>query len=302
MIDGRQSTACIHVFISLCADLQVDVGDITSAKLLSITLNHYRYLSEKMAQPCQILLRCLVAPDAGHYRKHQLKLADLSTLIVVVTVFLLQGCAYSAAGMRARVIDAETKKPVAGVHVVVTWNVTYHQFIHGSGTRTVEIAEGVSDADGWFNLPSWGPAMLPAGVPMGATGKNISSFIEFFKSGYAYKRADNSNGSSYKTSGWNGKTIEIVRFVGTRAQYAEQTESRYFDIRDMKCAFKKMPGMLIALERDAQALDREGLRHGRPRLGDLDELNKNDGCGSVAEFLGPYLRSEPPGFYKQKRR
>ncbi len=226
-------------------------------------------------------------------------LANLNAWILLASVIALQGCAHSTDSMRARVIDAETRQPVAGVNVSAKWNVNYHLFLHGTGRQTIEIVEGVTDADGWVELPGWGARMLPAGVPVRATMAPGAPFIEFFKSGYRYQLVANPDGSSYRKSEWDGKTVELVRFAGTRAQYAEQPWGYYLNHTHMPCAFKKTPRMLIAFEREAQALDREGLRHDFKRLGKLESIYTKDNCGSVKEFFAPYLQSEPPGFYKQ---
>ena len=97
----------------------------------------------------------------------------------------LSGCAtsYSAKAIQATIVDAETAQPIAGVIVVATWVLEYGY--EGGSADTWVVMETVSDAEGRFTFPSWGPKPLPPHLPWEARLKKRDPLVRFYKYGYA---------------------------------------------------------------------------------------------------------------------
>jgi hypothetical protein len=213
---------------------------------------------------------------------------------VLACALVLQGCAlsHSGASIRGRVIDAETKLPLAGVNVLAEWEFAYSLPIHGGGTQDIELLETVTNDEGWFELPSWGPKSTPSGVPMHA---KLSGALTLFKSNYRWMvKALNKPGekiNSISTGRDSGNLIiEMERFSEPRDKYAIYTGLIISGLNYPECTFKKIPRMLIALDQEAKQLDAEGLKHFLPRLRRYNTPNANEAarCGSAEEFFKAY--------------
>jgi hypothetical protein len=211
---------------------------------------------------------------------------------VLACALVLQGCALSSSGasIRGRVIDAATKRPLAGVNVLAEWEFAYSLPIHGGGAQDIELLETVTNDEGWFELPSWGPKSTPASVPMHA---KLSGALTLFKSNYRWtiKVLDKAGAqaNSISTGRDSGNLIiEMERFAGPRDKYAIHTGFIITDLNYPGCIWKKIPRMLIALDREAKQLDAEGLIHFLPRLRRYNSPEETASCGSAEEFFKAY--------------
>jgi hypothetical protein len=65
------------------------------------------------------------------------------------------------------VVDAGTGFPSADVDVVAYWQVSYVPALLAMRWEHADIylTEAVTDADGQFRIPAWGPVNLPDGCP-----------------------------------------------------------------------------------------------------------------------------------------
>jgi hypothetical protein len=129
--------------------------------------------------------------------------------------------AYSAAEIRGWVVDAETKQPLEGVHVVAQWLLQTGLFFHSERVTRFHIMETVTDAKGEYHFPAWGPKPRP-------TLATLDTFADprltFFKPGYRLLERSNNhdNDSPLRTSWWHGKTIMLQSFRGTPQQWTLQ--------------------------------------------------------------------------------
>ena len=99
---------------------------------------------------------------AGAPRFH-CELAIKRTLFAVAAVFVTTACGdsgtlltYSADPITAYVVDQETGAPIEGANVAAGWELEGGR----SGIQTVgwfKFMEAVTDAEGKFSLPGWGP-------------------------------------------------------------------------------------------------------------------------------------------------
>lgn len=148
--------------------------------------------------------------------------------LAVVCAVALPACAtiyppaYSAEPIDARVIDAETKQPLEGVVVTADWELRGGASPGGSTTvGELMVMEAVTDKNGQFHFPAWGPIRQFKGEL-----HNHDPRLILFKSGYEYRILSNEPRfdaeaalQPVRHSQWNGKTIELQKFVGTPEQW-----------------------------------------------------------------------------------
>lgn len=150
---------------------------------------------------------------------------------------------YSAEAIEAWVIDAETKKPLEGVIVVAHWQLFYSTVGGRVPAGQLEIMETVTDNNGRFYFPAWGPKKVPKYKPQ--KGDIWIAYIPFlapdgylddsdpalllFKPGYEYAGLQNptrshTDHSPVRRSVWNGKTIQMTKFMGTPEEWFKMLE------------------------------------------------------------------------------
>ena len=229
------------------------------------------------------------------------KLLLLMTLLMPpVLVACGQERTLSADPVDATLVDADTGKPLAGVPVVGYWELHGGSLTGDSlpcGAASVE--EAVTDKDGKFHLPGWGPLKASCGM----TVSDPQLFV--FKPGYMPRIEGNTPRAPYpvthSVSDWNGKTIKMtkdpdpdVRKVGADS-YASRLDQ--FDIPlelfivDMpsECNWKKIPNMLRMLNVQQQLF----VAAGNPQDSIVSELIRDDQsmqkdapqCGSPKAFI-----------------
>jgi hypothetical protein len=105
---------------------------------------------------------------------------------------------YYSKEIRARIVDADTGQPLEGV-VVAKW-------VLSGGIKPpidLEVLEAVTDKDGWFYIPGWGPKKRPVLRYL----ENRDPELLIFKSGYKYNNFWNARKEFYKD--WKVKPQEM---------------------------------------------------------------------------------------------
>lgn len=133
---------------------------------------------------------------------------------------------YSAEPIEGWVIDAVTKKPLDGVVVTANWQLEEGTFGGSVPVGQLMVLEAVTDKDGHYGFPAWGPKKAPRGHLVIEDPKLL-----FFKSGYEYQRLLNRYSSDrelrlrpVRRSDWNGKTILLTKFTGTPKEWFEMLD------------------------------------------------------------------------------
>ena len=117
---------------------------------------------------------------------------------------------YSAAPIHGWVVDAETKQPLEGVHVVAQW-ILQTGLLHGEHSTRLHIMETVTDQSGAYHFPGWGPKPRP----FLARFDGFDPMLTFFKPGHVpldRTNFDPPQEGALRTSVWDGKTIELQPF------------------------------------------------------------------------------------------
>lgn len=188
--------------------------------------------------------------------------ANIALFMACLLPLALVGCGptytYSAESVDAVVVDNDSGRPLAGVNVVAYWE------LHGGGLTgdslpcgAANLEEAVTDKDGKFHIPAWGPFESRCDMPDGYP------YIYLFKPGFDYKRLSNATTTgtpiSLSVSDWNGKTVVLKRNTdmdltknGIPSYAADfgglNSELRIFTINFPKeCNWKKIPNMLRSI-------------------------------------------------------
>ena len=216
-------------------------------------------------------------------------------LLVVILVPPLAACAnnypshYSAESIEAKVIDAETKKPLEGVIVTANWQLLGG--IEGSyPVGQMQVMETQTGQNGVFHFLAWGPRKRPKGH----LRENDPQLL-LFKSGYEYRRLGNYMEASWgklrepvRRSDWHGKTIALKPFKGMMKEYVGHLSFLMGGLRFIEddCQWKKTPRMLMALQKQADTFKVLGIVTDIYRVDYLPTDEKR--CGSVKEYFRRY--------------
>lgn len=186
-----------------------------------------------------------------------MKQALFRIVLMLALLTPLQSCAffYTAKPIEAWVVDAETKKPLDGVIVVAHWQLK-GGLEGGNPVGQMMVMETVTDKNGRFYFPGWGPKLRPWYGEL----KNQSPGILLFKSGYEHRNLYNirtrKDAGGALSSEWNGKMIELKPFGEKREikdilrDFEHLNSSVETIVRDAKsCNWKKIPKMLLAIRK-----------------------------------------------------
>lgn len=217
-------------------------------------------------------------------------------LLMAVLLTALPACAapypshYSAEAIEAKVIDADTKKPIDGVIVTANWQLLGG--MEGSlPLAQMQVMETQTGPDGVFRFPAWGPLKRPQGYL-----REDDPHLLLFKPGYEYQRLANEvrskiNHDAVRRSIWNGRTIEMKRFRGTLKEYAEHLsllKTRLgFAYNSDNCEWKQVPRMLAAQHKEMLRLDEKQIFN---TLQSVERVSGQKKCGSAQEFFRSYLQ------------
>lgn len=147
--------------------------------------------------------------------------------------------AYSAKPIKATVFDHETGNALEGVVVVAVWEL---KAISGRGPRP-QVSEVVTDSEGRFEIPGWGPKPRPVLTEFQAD----SPYLLLFKSQYTPVRLHNAPRKDFarlraltglsaaevnyrgglfgdpaepvQEAVWDGMVLRLVRFKGTPEEW-----------------------------------------------------------------------------------
>lgn len=225
-------------------------------------------------------------------------------ILVCCLVLMLQACGtrYSAKPITGFVVDAESKKPIEGVVVVANWELE-GGLEGGNLVGSMMIMESVTDTNGRYHFPAWGPISAPKGTPYGARLKGMDPQLVLFKSGYKpiylesgqLRPTDLSNDPPVRSSPWDGKTVELRRFEGSSlADYANALWplNSALDPLAARCQWEHIPRMIMALHNQKE----EFLKANVHVVIFIDYMISNedvlarDGCRSFKQFVKEYAQ------------
>jgi len=120
--------------------------------------------------------------------------------------------------IRGRVVDSASGQPLAGVVIVADWKLLAGGYGHGGHINSLIVQETVTDSNGEFAFPEWGPKIRPS-----FTKLDKAPWLILFKSGYEHGALWNEQSSNgfVRRSDWDGLTVKFKRFSGTAQKRLE---------------------------------------------------------------------------------
>jgi hypothetical protein len=201
---------------------------------------------------------------------HAIRIEALLAVLMTIACLLSNPAhaqlAYSAEAINGKIVDEDTGAPLDGVVIVAKW--TIYTMIVGRNNDMLNVLETVSDKDGNYGFPAWGPKMLPVtSIPFSLSElfmEGNDPCLVYFKSGYWPALEKNLvtyspplEGTETRKTPWggfkaNGKTIKLKKWDGKdEAKYYERVSDRVDELRG---GWKKYPRMTLAIDEIFQML------------------------------------------------
>jgi hypothetical protein len=184
--------------------------------------------------------------------------AALTTVACLLSSVAQAQLTFTADAINGKIVNEETGAPLAGVIIVAEWYV--QERLVGRGNGLLNVMETVSDKDGNYGFPSWGPKLLPMS-PYPIFGSGNDPLVLYFKNGYwpAIESNDASDPESIATrkpplGGFqaNGKAIKLRKWDGKNER--EYYDKVRFMVDQLNGGWKKYPRMTLAIDRIFQML------------------------------------------------
>lgn len=221
------------------------------------------------------------------------RVSILAVAMLLITVAVTQcGFIVSSAPFSATVVSSDSNLPIEGVVVFAKWDV---RGIEGVVEDTIAIEETVTDSDGTFSVPGWGPRINRKFLY--SSVRDSSPEVIVYKLGFEPKslydyRASSFLGFHMRASGIDGSTISLSPSASAIAEHSllvNDVEVRISYISrllsDDECSWKRMPNLLVEMHRAGVAAISEGA-DARNLL--VSRIPKKD-CGNPIEFFSDRL-------------
>ncbi|HJW57752.1 MAG TPA: carboxypeptidase-like regulatory domain-containing protein [Burkholderiaceae bacterium] len=194
--------------------------------------------------------------------------------------------------MSARVVMPDGQ-PIEGAIVLATWKA--NGWINNGSLGQVAIEEAMTDKNGQFRIPAWGPRFISAGMV------NIEEpTIRVFHQGFVPLVLSNFNGIGMRAAPsiikfrFQDKPLVLNPFHGSFIEYEKAlvplNNSLDFIIFDPpetlsgRCYWKAIPKMLVAVEQARISLVRKGAGQTLRSLSQYVMADKPE-CGNPKEFF-----------------
>lgn len=188
----------------------------------------------------------------------------MKTLLAFAVILLACGCGslvHVGKGFSGRVVDEATGDPLPGVIVVAQWQPYYVGPVHAPGhSGVVHVYETVTDKDGRYSIPGWGPKPLPAGSEI----RSADPALSFFKPGYFPFAAGNTPVSDRAArptapgvSEWDGKVVKLRTSAGISKAYGTALEVLSRSLVEARENWRAYPRMIYALWQEENRLPKD---------------------------------------------
>jgi hypothetical protein len=190
------------------------------------------------------------------------------------------------------VVSSDSNLPIEGVVVLAKWDV---RGIEGVVENTIAIEETVTDSDGAFSVPGWGPRVNRKFLYSNV--RDSSPEVIVYKLGFEPKSIHDYRASSFlgfhmHASGIDGSTISLSPSdspISEHSLLVNDVEVRISSISkllsDDECSWRRMPHLLVEMHRAGVAAISEGT-DARNLL--VSRIPKKD-CGDPIEFFSTRL-------------
>ncbi len=209
----------------------------------------------------------------------------------------LLGCAssYRSGPLSGTVVDADTLQSIPGANVLVSWTLE-GGLEGGNNFGQLTVQEAVTDSNGRFSIPPWGPKKVPRGKL-----HSTEPGIIIFKNGYEVLGRNNHGPDKELATapdlvrvGWNGTVFKLKEFKGDVRAYKERVGWLDTDLwatlmgASTPCAWREAPKLVEAMAAQQRIWEKAGIEGGSTFYSELtgDEARlAKAGCGSVSQFI-----------------
>jgi|WetSurMetagenome_2_1015567.scaffolds.fasta_scaffold88523_1 hypothetical protein len=80
-----------------------------------------------------------------------------TVIITICVILLFRYTLYSSDATEGWVADIDTGEPLKGVHVSIEWDVHSYGLAGGTGFGVLKEMHTITDKNGYFYFPAWGP-------------------------------------------------------------------------------------------------------------------------------------------------
>ena len=207
------------------------------------------------------------------------KCAVMARCFFVFTCLGSASCAntqseYVAAPTKGWVVDTETKQPVEGAVVVAYWRL--EGGLHFEKNTTMMALEAVTDKNGYYEIPGWGPLRNPVSYPL----RDRDPVLYVFKRGFYL-------------GVFNNDTLG----VRPASQYDPVTKQ---DVRKGRERFSKWDGKKLQIPKP-MLIDSQGVSMPLKKWIESDATNKEGALENIIRNY-PYDDENRNCFWKNLRR
>ena len=121
---------------------------------------------------------------------------------------------YFGDAVSGRVVDTETGEPVEDVLVIAHWQMAPFMSMDAGGDPVqIAVKETLTNSDGRFHFPAWGPRLHFPSLLRGVEGTQAPA-LWVYKWGYEFEYRPTASQSYFAwrlESSWDGRTIELRR-------------------------------------------------------------------------------------------
>lgn len=203
----------------------------------------------------------------------------LFILWLLSALLALSACAtpltYSAKEIHGQIVDAETGQPIEDAIVVAQWVLFEGGIGHGGHKGRLHIYEAVTDKEGRYFIPAWGPKTHSPMTEL----DNRDPEILIFKSTYEPKTLYNDvmRGDRVRVSDWDGKTVMLRKSQSNLEDYARRLESMSISLSREDKDWRFFPRMILALDAENRRLLLLGLdKKYRTSVFEIEHFNQVD--------------------------
>jgi hypothetical protein len=227
----------------------------------------------------------------AHRRKWRLLI--LSALCFVAYGWLSSVIWYSSE-ISGRVVTPNGQ-PIADAIVVANWE--RRNWLHGAPQGQLAVLEVVTDKNGEFRIPEWGPLFLPQSY-----GSYQRSTIRIYHPKFVplvafdFDQRQSANLDEISKETLRKQPLVLVPFHSSLAEYESTltalTQSLFYINYDKEpCGWKSIPRLAVALDIIKTALAQEGRGDTIPSFY-KKALANQDLCGDAEKFFQDYKKNE----------
>ena len=210
---------------------------------------------------------------------------------------------YWAWPVHGQVVDGDTGAPLEGVIIAAHWEL---EGPWGGLAKQLAVMEAVTDREGRFTFRWWRPRLR---WPLWELLRSDAPTLLFFKSGYHTGGCNNDVFAHYglatlgpfPSSDCEGAVTKLKKFQGSEQEYAENLRDLDHDLEfafnENDCSWKKIPHMLVAMDRERKRLEAKGVH---TKLGG-NPSSLDDRAGFANEHRVWFAQAIPAELYAMTR-